>query len=52
MVIWGNPEKEVAVGLHEPTGPCNIDVPVQTVFGSVSKCFFVEVIPKAQLFTF
>lgn len=35
MVIWGNPEKEVSIGLHEPTGPCNAVVPVQTAFGSI-----------------
>lgn len=40
MVIWGNPENEVSVGLHEPTGPCNAVVPIQTAFGSVSLCSF------------
>ncbi|KAK7869987.1 hypothetical protein R5R35_013754 [Gryllus longicercus] len=35
MVLFGNPEKEVSIGLHETIGPCNETVSLQTAFGSV-----------------
>lgn len=34
FTIWGNPENEVSIGLHEEIGPCNITVPS---FGTVSR---------------
>ncbi|CAH0385600.1 unnamed protein product [Bemisia tabaci] len=35
--IFGSPEKEVSIGLHEPVGPCNEYTSVQTVLGMVLK---------------
>lgn len=35
MVVYGYPEREVSVGLHEPVGPCNTVRPVQTVTGVI-----------------
>jgi len=34
FTIWGNPENEVSIGIHEEIGPCNITVPS---FGTVSR---------------
>lgn len=39
MVLFGNPEDEVSIGLHERTGPCDEFVPIRTAFGSVSDNF-------------
>jgi len=36
MVIFGYPEEEVSIGLHERIGPCNETVPLHTAFGTVS----------------
>jgi hypothetical protein len=36
LVIFGYPEEEVSIGLHERIGPCNQTVPIHTVFGTVS----------------
>jgi len=33
LAIWGKPENEVSIGLHEEIGPCNITVPS---YGTVS----------------
>jgi hypothetical protein len=38
IVIFGYPEEEVSIGLHERIGPCNQTVPIHTVFGTV--CIF------------
>ncbi|XP_067003157.2 uncharacterized protein [Anabrus simplex] len=35
MVLFGSPENEVSIGLHEKTGPCNETAPIQTAFGTV-----------------
>lgn len=35
FTLFFKPEKEVAIGLGEPIGPCHEYVPVQTAFGSV-----------------
>ncbi|KAJ4439185.1 hypothetical protein ANN_15145 [Periplaneta americana] len=35
LVIFGYPEREVSVGLHERIGPCNETVPMHTAFGTV-----------------
>jgi len=36
FVIFGYPEEEVSIGLHERIGPCNETVPLHTAFGTVS----------------
>ena len=36
IVIFGYPEEEVSIGLHERIGPCNQTVPLHTAFGTVS----------------
>lgn len=36
LTIWGKPENEVSIGLHEEIGPCNITV---SSFGTVSILF-------------
>ena len=36
LTIFGHPEEEVSIGLHERVGPCNENVPIQTAFGTVS----------------
>ncbi|XP_054290726.1 uncharacterized protein LOC129005755 [Macrosteles quadrilineatus] len=41
LVIFGQPEKEISVGLHEPIGPCNLTRPVQTILGVLSKREFL-----------
>ena len=35
MVLFFNPEDEVAIGVHERIGPCDENVPIQTAFGMV-----------------
>lgn len=35
IVIFGYPEEEVSIGLHERIGPCNETVPLHTAFGTV-----------------
>lgn len=37
IVTMFKPEKEVAIGLKEPIGPCNEYTPVQTIFGMTLK---------------
>ncbi|KAG8297015.1 hypothetical protein J6590_044669 [Homalodisca vitripennis] len=41
LVIWGQPEREVSVGLHEPVGPCSVTRPVQTILGVLKKKEFL-----------
>lgn len=41
--IFGSPEKEVSIGLHEPVGPCNEYTSVQTVLGMVSASFILYI---------
>jgi hypothetical protein len=47
FVIFGHPEEEVSIGLHERIGPCNQTVPIHTVFGTV--CIFSSL---ARMVTF
>lgn len=35
MAVFGSPEDEVSIGLHERTGPCDEKSPVYTAFGGV-----------------
>ncbi|XP_069705155.1 uncharacterized protein [Periplaneta americana] len=35
LVIFGYPEREVSIGVHERIGPCNETVPMHTAFGTV-----------------
>ncbi|KAF2357434.1 hypothetical protein FHG87_011808 [Trinorchestia longiramus] len=37
LVIFGTPENEVSIGLHETVGPCNQTSDVYTAFGGVLK---------------
>lgn len=43
MVMFGHPEKEVSIGLHEKVGPCDQKSVVYTATGGVSQfplCIF------------
>lgn len=44
MALYGDPEHEVSVGLHEKIGPCNEKMELQTLFtlvtGEVRSCQF------------
>ncbi|XP_075229105.1 uncharacterized protein LOC142328863 [Lycorma delicatula] len=35
IVIFGKPENEISIGLHEPTGPCNVTVQLHTALGMI-----------------
>ncbi|XP_042205467.1 uncharacterized protein LOC121854768 isoform X1 [Homarus americanus] len=37
MAVFGKPEEEVSIGLHERTGPCDEKTDVYTAFGGVLK---------------
>lgn len=36
MAIWGNPENEVSVGLHETIGPCDEYLEQKTMYTLVT----------------
>lgn len=38
MALFGSPESEVSIGLHERTGPCDEKTKVYTAIGGVSPC--------------
>uniref|UniRef100_A0A1B6CE90 DUF7802 domain-containing protein n=1 Tax=Clastoptera arizonana TaxID=38151 RepID=A0A1B6CE90_9HEMI len=37
LVVHGDPQKEISIGLHQPLGPCNVEVPVKSIFGAKLK---------------
>jgi hypothetical protein len=36
IVVFGYPEEQVSIGLHERVGPCNETTPAPNAFGLVS----------------
>lgn len=46
MVVWGSPEREWSLGLHEPVGPCDQVATLVTPFGQVGSLLQLQLKKK------